>query len=319
MADTNTPHVVVEEPRAGLFSNIIAIVGLIILIAIVIWGLVHLASLSRSWFSSLFHTQAASVVVTAPANATSTVPFTVSWKYSTSEKGNYAFLYQCRSGLTLKVGATTVPCGAAFTVGATTSLSLTPAYTGIASTSLPVSVIFLPAATTSKQAQGSATIAIHASQATVAVVDEPVITKPVVTPTKPVVKPAQTYAGPSDLSVHIIAVGVIDPYSGQFVNRIPGPNDVAAARFDIVNVGGSPSGTYYFSAIIPTLTGYSYVSPPQASLSPGDSIVSTLKWTQSNPSGGAFSVTINGGADSNSYNNYAAQAMTGGYYPQYQY
>src|SRR3989344_5720416 len=86
-----------SEPRTGLLSNVLAIIGFIILVVIILWGIFHLASLGGPWLSSLFNqTSSSSVQVSAPANATTSIPFTVSWKYSTSEKGTYAFLYQCK-------------------------------------------------------------------------------------------------------------------------------------------------------------------------------------------------------------------------------
>jgi hypothetical protein len=116
----------------------------------------------------------------------------------------------------------------------------------------------------------------------------------------------------------MIAIGIIDPYSGQFINRAPGPNDMAAAQFDISNVGGSTSGTYYFSANLPTISGYSYVSPAQSPLAPGSHVINTLRWSEPNPAGGTFSVSLSGGKDSNGGNNYASQWI-GSNYNQYQY
>src|SRR3989338_2282134 len=87
-----------EEPKASLASNILAIAGFIILIVVVIWGLIHLANISRTWFSSLFGSNAA-IEVTAPESATSGIPFNLSWTYDEPVDGTYAFLYQCETGL----------------------------------------------------------------------------------------------------------------------------------------------------------------------------------------------------------------------------
>lgn len=326
MADTNPQHVV-DEPRASLFSNIVAIVGLIILIVIVIWGLLHLAGLSKNWFSGIFPGSTPKVTVTAPKDADSGKAFNVSWKYSTDEKGNFAFLYQCRAGLSLKNAQDiAIPCGAAYTVGSGTSMALTPTLSGSATSSLPITILFLPSATSSKQAQGSAVVTVHApgAQAPVVETETPVVTTaPVTTPATPKpVTPATntTYSGPADLSVRVIAVGVIDPYSGAFVNRAPMyPGDIAAAQFDISNVGGSWSSYYYFSASLPTMTGYSYVSPPQSPLAPGSHVVNTLRWSEA--VGGSFSVVIST-PDADPSNNYSSQWLSGGYNAQpnyYQY
>ena len=86
-----------------------------------------------------------------------------------------------------------------------------------------------------------------------------------------------------------------------------------AATFDIANSGGTSSGRYYFTAQLPTVQGYTYNSPPQASLAPGAHIVSTLRFTQADS--GYFSVSVdpsNMVRESNESNNYASQPV-GGY------
>jgi hypothetical protein len=317
MADHQPP--VVEEQRPSFFSNLVAIIGLIILVVVVIWGLIHLFGLSQDWLSSLFNGGAPKVTVTAPGNVNSGEPFTVSWKYSSSEKGNYAFVYQCKSGLTMKASGNAIPCGNAYTVGNLTSLTLTPTLNNVASTSVPISVAFLPSATSSKLVQGSATIIVHS---TVATTPSP---SPVTSPT-PSPSPAPTpspspspaaYKSPADLRVQIIALGVIDPNTGLFVNRAPtSPGDIAAAEFDIANVGGSTSRTYYFSSNLPTIGGYVYNSPAQAPLSPGSHVVNTLRWTESAPAG-TFTVTVSG--DSNTANNFASATINANYGYPYPY
>ena len=82
------------------------------------------------------------------------------------------------------------------------------------------------------------------------------------------------------------------------------------ATFDIANVGGTSSGTYYFTAQLPTMSGYTYSSPAQSSLAPSAHVVSTLRFSQA--VSGVFSVSITT-ADANSGNNYASQTMSGSY------
>lgn len=327
-------HAVVEEPRASLFSNLVAIVGLIILIVIVIWGLVHLVNLSQGWFSSLFNT-GPKVTITAPAQASSGEPFTVSWKYSSTEKGNYALLFQCKSGLEMKSAGGTIPCGTAYTIGNTTSITITPNLQSVATTSVPVTVVFLPSSTSSKRVQGSATVLIqnpslvttsssnntskttttntktttsNSSNNTSNNTETKTDTSKTTTETKPLT--------PADLSVRIVAIGVIDPVSGQFVNRPPMPGELAAAQFDIANVGGTTSSTYYFSANLPTVAGYVYNAPAQAPLAPGAHVLSTLRWSDS-AQYGTFTVTVTG--DKSTGNNFASETIGTNYYVPQQY
>ena len=82
------------------------------------------------------------------------------------------------------------------------------------------------------------------------------------------------------------------------------------ATFDIANIGGTSSGTYYFTAQLPTSGGYTYSSLAQSSLAPSAHVVSTLRFSQA--VSGVFSVSITT-ADANSGNNYASQTMSGSY------
>lgn len=202
--------------RSRLSANIPALIGFVILVIVVIWGLVHLVALMRPWFSSLAPTTP-KVTITQPTSPSTTFPKPV-------------------------IGA-------------------------------PVR----PGTQTAKPSAGAGT------------------------PTTP-----------PDLSVRILAIGVIDPVSGVFVNRPPvSPADVAAVQFDISNDGGSSTGAWYFSAQLPTtVRGYPYRSPVQEPLGPGDQIVNTLRFSPVIPGGGVFNVIIDSEGmvdESNETNNTATQ------------
>lgn len=292
------------EPKASLVSNTLAIVGFIIVIVIVLWGLFHIATLGQPWFSSLFGTGSSSIKVTAPANVTSGTAFAISWKYSTSEKGTYAFLYQCKDTVRFETtGAgglmNAVPCGAAFTVATTNNtLMVTPQLSGTAPTSVPLTVVFIPSATSSKQVQGSAAVIVN-PRASGSLVMQPVATS---TPTTPVV-PTPRVAGPADLEVQIISVQ-------------PDGAGGAVATFDIGNVGQSSTGVYTFTAQLPTTDGYLYNSATQYSLAPGDHIVNTLRFSQA--VSGIFSVVVDPAQtkhEANTNNNYASRQVSMPYIP----
>ena len=114
--------------KPGVVANILAIVGFIILIIIVIWGLLHIISLSSPWFSGMFSGKnKTEITVTAPAEVAANSPFVVSWKHSSSNRGTYAILYQCAEGLKMAIDGNAVPCGAAYTLGnATGTASILP-------------------------------------------------------------------------------------------------------------------------------------------------------------------------------------------------
>ncbi|MFA7309330.1 MAG: hypothetical protein WC050_00295 [Candidatus Paceibacterota bacterium] len=301
------------QPRSRV-PNILAILGLIILFIIIVWGLIHLASLGGGSFSGLFQKKNdTKITVTAPATVQSGTPMTISWKFTTKDKGSYAFLYQCGTGAQIATPRSDqvfvpVPCGAAFTLGnASTSATLLPLSNATSSIKIPLTVIFIPNAT-GTQAQGSASVTItqRTAPATSTPTTTPVTEKPTpVTPT-PIAK------GPADLVVTVISSSIDGYGNGTVV-------------FDIANMGDSHSGSYTFQAQLPTSQPYTYSSPAQSSLAPGSHVQNTLNFTQG--MSGTFLVTVTGqgGNESNLGNNSASQYLSGPayqnqyQYPQYQY
>ena len=290
--------------RSTQLPNILAIIGFLILLIIVVWGLIHLASLSSGWFSGLFKTKhETSISITAPNTVVSGTPTQIKWNYTTSDAGHYAFLYQCGTGVEFgaPVDAThfaRIPCGAAFTLGTSTSAYILPVLTATSSTKTNMTVLFIPTGT-GTQAQGVSAITVTARVAT----STPVVTKPAeTTPTET----APVVHGPADLSVRITSI-TIDAYGN------------GTAVFDIANSGGTSTGEWYFTAQLPTLSPYTYSSPAQAPLAPGSHIVNTLNFTQA--ASGNFYVNVSPTADEvQTNNNTALQYVTyGGYQQQYSY
>jgi len=103
-------------------------------------------------------------------------------------------------------------------------------------------------------------------------------------------------------------VRIISLYEDQYGN--------GTAVFDVSNTGGAASGTYYFSASLPTYQPYTYSSPAQVSLGGGSHIVSTLNFTQA--MSGPFTVQISGGNDSYYGDNTATQYLSANNYNDYQ-
>jgi len=193
------------KQRKKLFLNLLAIVGFVIVIVVIILGLFRLATLSKSWFYSLFSLKAKSIQIPALS--------TVKEKISAS---------------TTQTTTTTIGDG----------------------------------------------------------------------------------SNVADLSVRILSVGVIDPISGNIIPREPTrPDDLVAVRFLISNGGGAPTGSWYFTAQLPTTPAYPYSSPVQTSLPPGGSIENMLRFKNAVP-GGVFSVSVdpsNQVKESNESNNSASQ------------
>lgn len=294
------------DEKSGLLSNILAIGGFLILIIILVWGFIHLVRIGGSWASSLFGARANEIRVTVPASVTSGEQFSFMWEYNTTEPGSYVFLYQCEDGFRLETpgvaGAlSVVPCGAGFSIGssATGELPLLATLSGTSATDIPLSVIFTPSATTTSgisQAQGSAVL--HVAPAT----ETPALVTPSAPATVVTSVPVPVSGGSPDLSVSM--TGVI------------ADGNMASATFDIANTGGSSTGTWYFTAVLPTSQPYTFTSDAQAPLAPGAHIVNTLRWSGSNSGGGTFSVSVdpsNAVKESNESNNYISQWMNASY------
>jgi hypothetical protein len=311
-----------EDTRTSLISNVLAVAGFVVVIIVVIWGLVNLASISRGWFGSFFgSSEETTIEVSAPESANSGETFAITWEYEPSTSGSYAFLYQCVNGLQFRTLSPAgvvneIPCGAAYTVSSDNTLSLIGFLSGTPSASVPLSVIFLPSAT-GTQAQGSASVTINAAGTPPIPTPAPTPTPtPIPTPTPqptptptPTPTPMPRPATPPDLSVYIISV-------------TPDASGIATVTFSIANNGGTSSGTYYFTAQLPTSQAYTYASPAQVSLAPGAHIVNTLRFTQTRQGGGTFSVSVdpsNSVRESNEINNYASQFINTNTYVPYPY
>lgn len=311
-----------EEQKASLISNILAIVGLVIVIGIVVWGLLNVAQISKSWFVSLFKPVANSLKVTVPSpTATSGTAVAISWKYNTNAAGSYSFLYQCSEGFQFKTADSlnAIPCGAPFSLPRSrSSFSVTPVLTSASSLAVPFSVTFVPNATSSKRVQGNVSITVIAEPnerlATTAQIPETVEPAPagnasVAAATAAAAVTEIAEYGLPDLSVRILSVGVIDPISGDIIPRRPtSPNDLVAVRFDIANIGTASAGTWYFTAQIPTPI-RTYFSPAQIPLAPGAHIENMLRFTQVYQNGGPFFISVDTSnivPESNEANNFAS-------------
>jgi len=102
-------------------------------------------------------------------------------------------------------------------------------------------------------------------------------------------------SGLPDFIATINAVGYLATSSAEsFVasSTVPAGNR-PAVNFTIKNIGTNASGSWRFSASIPTQTAYIYQSQPQQSLAPGDSIDYVLGFDQANRGIQTISITAN--------------------------
>ncbi len=329
--------VLTEEPHPSLLSSVLVIAGFITLTAIVLWGLLHVATIASPWLDSLFGTPKPLIEVTAPSEVQSGEEFAISWKHETDAEGMYTLLYQCRDNLRLEtVGAgapRVIPCGAAVTVASPEkTIGVRPMLSGTASTSVSISIVFLPntpvlSGTTTEsdaenaRAEGSATVIVNpkpaATQPLPTTSTEPVArpTTPAVTvlPTNPATPPSQysvtttriqAPATPPDLTVQILSLRI-------------DPSGMGIVEFDIANVGGSTSGSYTFEVYLPTRSLYTYSSSVQSPLSAGGHIVNTLRFGDG--MSGAVTIVVdptNTSREVNVNNNITTRQVAGPTYPQ---
>lgn len=285
-----------DSHKPGLFSGVLALLGLIILVGIVIWGVLHLATLAAPSLSSLFPSSP-TIKISAPASAQSGEAFTVRWTYTPSSRGSYAIRYECRDRLSLEVPdqggvVQAVPCGASYAIApVSNTLSITPRFTDTSTVDVPLSILFIPSATSSKQARGEATVRVHPLEAARLTTTQEA---PRVAPPSTATKEATV---PADLRVTITSFST--DQSGN-----------ATLTFDIANIGGSTSGGYTFTAQLPTTDSYTYSSVRQSPLGPGDHMLNTLRFSRAIAGAASVSVAY---SDANAANNYASQTMSGAY------
>lgn len=122
-------------------------------------------------------------------------------------------------------------------------------------------------------------------------------------------------SGLPDLAVTITQVGYLTGNStDDFVGGSPVPaGSNPAVKFSVTNVGTNVSGSWNFSATLPTSNSFTYTSNPQQSLRPGEHIDFTLGFNEPQSGNRTLTVTVdpnNQVVESNEANNSAAQAIT---------
>ena len=275
------------DTKPSLVSNIIAAIGFFFIIILIIWGFSNLGQ----WWPSItgfFSRVGTTLTITPETNSVvSGTPTTISWSHKAS-KGSYAFVYECRSGVSISVpnaagGSSTLPCATAYVVaaGGAEAIRITPQTT--------VASVLVPFTITYRDEKGVAG-ASGADAITVTNTLKPTTTPIKTTPASTTPKPISTTPGIPDLSVRMIGIGVM--LNGSFAQTSSiGTNDTAAVRFDIKNTGTAPTGKWYFSASLPSNPTYSFHSVAQQSLAPGDHIEYTLQFTNLARGGGIVTVT----------------------------
>jgi hypothetical protein len=231
-------------------------------------------------------------------------PFTVTWEHRGKESdGSYTMMYECRDAVHLarvaKGAESTLFCNTSIPLLADdTELSLVAHGNLDGVTEIPLSIRFTRNNTSVVGEEGQVAILVQdvrfdtgtatstTSTSTPDTSEGPDTPTPATprpgTPTTvtiPVVtNPTSDPNGDVDFTIRVIAIGLVDKNSGAFSERSKIPQDLpsgkrGAVKFEIENVGTKKTGDKWnFSAKLPTSPSFTYTSPSQQDLFPGDKI-----------------------------------------------
>lgn len=296
------------SPRlAGSATRLLAILGFVAVIVIGMYGSVRVAQSVPGMFQEMAAALVSITSIFVPANETITlslsayttesgVPLTIAFDHQNKKLGGtYAFRYSCVDGVSVTSvasdgSATAIICNQpyAFTPF-NNSLAVTPTSEKVRFADVEVFITFTP------EGAGTSTV----SGSTVATIENTKLSSSGLTPggsgtigtvTTPTPKPQQPKRetivvpqgrasdpnGYTDLTARFIEHGVIDSTGTFIATTTPSRQSRVAVRFAIENIGTKTSNEFTFSAVLPTYPPYTYFSPSQVALGPGDRIEFTI-------------------------------------------
>lgn len=268
--------------------RVVAVIGLLAVLLLGAWGIIQIAFLLPSFFGNLFSghyaTPAASsetVSVSVPVAVAAQQPFNLTWSH-TNKSGEYSYAvsYSCEQGFAVAAPVPTgsytqVPCNTPFNyINASSSMPLVGIFATSTRSAHPTfTVTATKLSTGAVTAHGSAATTVTAS----AVASKPTTTTK--TPTKST-SGGTYYASGRTSNLYgysDLAVSMNSAYS-------QGGNTTAVFTIQNIGTNVSPSN-WTFNATLPVNGSYVYPSGPQQALYPGDKIVYTLHYSESNTGG----------------------------------
>ncbi len=286
-------------------------VGALVFVVAIVWvgmqsfrvlpGVRHLFANALVSVQSFFSPEERIVVSVIDSQVVVDKPFNITWEHRGKEdRGSYTMMYECRDSVHLARvsstgGESTIFCNTEVPIlGDETNLSLIARGNVIGAVDVPFYVRFTRNNTSVISEEGSTAIRVQEmyfdtgiatstdSTATTPSTPSTPVTPVPGTPTTvtiPIVtSPTSDPNGEADLSIRIIAVGLVDKNSGSFSERNEIPKDLpsnkrGAIKFEIENKGTKKTGDdWNFSAKLPTSPSYTYTSQSQQDLYPGDKI-----------------------------------------------
>lgn len=134
-----------------------------------------------------------------------------------------------------------------------------------------------------------------------------------------------TYYGKPDLAVRVLQVGILNRNNNSIISQTQfSTNDTVGIKFEVRNDGDANSGSWNFTATLPSISTPNYSAPTQISLRPGESIQFTLGFSGIvNQSSNLLTVRIDPSnivSESNENNNILTSTITNtGYNNNYNY
>ncbi len=290
-------------------TRALAIIGVIAVIGLGLWGVVAVAQRVPAVFGSLasaivsltsVFVPAASeeaIVLTAPSTVESGKTINLSWDHEgKSGEGSYTLRYSCVDDVTVTSptpsgSSVSVFCNTPFNfLNASNAVTITPTLAKDGSAIVVVYVDYTKTGASAPSVTGSATFTLEGKEDTAPTTPTPTTPRPTNptpgTPTSglyPISGGGSGVSNPNgfvDLTVRVLEVGVVDKTTGAFTASSTPKRTLTthrvAVRFAIENVGSKTSDQWSFNAVLPTYPSHIFSSPTQQALGPGDRIEFTI-------------------------------------------
>lgn len=293
---------------AGSATRVLAIFGFVALLVIGMYGSVRVAQSVPGMFSNLAAAIVSITSIFVPANETislslssytvqSEAPLTIAFDHQNKKlDGTYAFRYSCVDGVTFSTiagdGSTSqITCNQPYAFQPfNNSLTVTPVSEKARFADVEVFVTFTPEGAGTSTVAGSTVVTVENTKisgssltpggSTPTTPTTPVTPKPQPPKRETIVVPQGRASDPNgytDLTARIIEVGIIDSTGAFVATSTPSRQNRVAVRFAVENIGTKTANREFtFSAVLPTYPPYTYFSPSQVVLGPGDRIEYTI-------------------------------------------
>lgn len=315
-----------KEKMKNTGIKALAIVGLVAILILGLWGLIRVASLVPGIGSTLaavgaslssIFVPAERLEITLPsANVRSGEPMAITWNHVNKRgDGSYTLSYECRGGFSME---SITPIGTYQKAPCDTSFNYANSQTEIRVIPVSMQARFLDVPITLSYTRAGEENPSATTDTAITVINEAVSATPPPSPT-PTPRPAptplpgtrtdQTYrfvgsgavSDPRevpDLAVSITAIGTLDRSTNVFSpSATVRAGSRAAVQFFVTNVGTKTAEFWNFNAALPTKPFRIFHSDTQRALGPGDRIEYTIGFDEvdARTSNGVFTVNVDPG------------------------